>query len=171
MHPSVTPLAAQLRLQTQLLLNCLEGLDPAQAARRVTPTTNNVAFLTTHLLESRHFLAETLGAPRPSPLPPAIANARSLDTAGPLPALEQLRAWWEAVSAHLAVAIERLDTAQLAAPGPPLPGADGTRLGAAAFLVHHEAYHLGQLALLRRQLGGPPMSYALPAREGGRMGA
>jgi hypothetical protein len=28
-----------------------------------------------------------------------------------------------------------------------------------AFLLHHEAYHIGQLALLRRYTGSPAMSY------------
>ncbi len=171
MHPSVTPLATMLRLQTQLLLNCLESVEPFQAEQRGTPTTNSIAFLVTHLLESRHYLADALGAPLPSPLPPAVANARSLDEAGPLPDLTLLRRWWEAVAAHLAVVVERLDTPGLVAAGPKLPGGDGSRLGAFAFLVHHEAFHLGQIALLRRQLGLPAMAYALPDREPGRRGA
>jgi uncharacterized damage-inducible protein DinB len=52
-----------------------------------------------------------------------------------------------------------------------LPGADGTVLGALAFLAQHESYHVGQVALLRRQLGLPAMSYALRPREPGRLGA
>jgi len=32
-------------------------------------------------------------------------------------------------------------------------------MGGIAFAVQHESYHLGQIALLRRALGHPPMSY------------
>jgi uncharacterized damage-inducible protein DinB len=32
-----------------------------------------------------------------------------------------------------------------------------------AFLAQHDAYHIGQVAFLRRQLGRPAMSYARPA--------
>jgi uncharacterized damage-inducible protein DinB len=79
---------------------------------------------------------------------------------------------WEAISAHLAVIVERLDTPALAAPvRRTLPGGDGTLLGSLAFLVQHDSYHLGQVGLLRRQLGLPAMSYAIAPREPGRRGA
>jgi uncharacterized damage-inducible protein DinB len=171
MHPSVTPLAQVLRLNTELFLNCVRGLDDATATRRVTERTNSIAYLAAHLVETRHYTAGVLQAPLPSPLPPAVARARSLDDAGPLPSLPDLVAAWEAVSAHLAVTVERLDTAFLAQPGPALPGGDGTVLGALAFLVQHESYHIGQMALLRRQYGLPAMSYDLRPREPGRRGA
>ncbi|MFI5209230.1 MAG: hypothetical protein ACHQ2E_02190 [Gemmatimonadales bacterium] len=40
-----------------------------------------------------------------------------------------------------------------------------------AFLAQHESYHIVQMALLRRQLELPAMTYALRAREPGRRGA
>jgi uncharacterized damage-inducible protein DinB len=171
MHPSIAPLAAILRLNTGLLLNCVEGLDDTVAGRRVTDRTNSIAFLTVHLVKSRHHIAGILGALLPSPLPPGIGEARSLDDAGPLPPMADLVAAWEAVSAHLAVRVERLDTPVLAQTAAAFPGSDGTVLGALAFLVQHESYHIGQMALLRRQLGLPAMTYALQAREPGRRGA
>jgi uncharacterized damage-inducible protein DinB len=171
MHPSVTPLAAVLRLNTGLFLNCVEGLDDTMARRRVAERTNSIAFLAAHLVETRHYTAGVLDAPLPSPLPPAVARARSLDEAGPLPVLTDLVAAWEVVSAHLAVRVERLDTPFLARPAGAFPGSDGTALGALAFLAQHESYHIGQMALLRRQLGLPAMSYELRPREPGRQGA
>jgi len=171
MHPSVTPLAAIFRLNTELLLNCLAGIDAERAERRLTPQSNSLGFLVAHLVDARHFMTGVVGAPLPSPLPPALAKARSLDDAGPLPALDTLIRAWEAVSAHLAVELERLDTPGLARSAQALPGADGTVLGALAFLAQHDSYHVGQVALLRRQLGLPAMSYALRPREPGRLGA
>jgi uncharacterized damage-inducible protein DinB len=171
MHPAVRPLAAIFRLNTELLLNCLEGLDDAAAQRRGTSGTNSIAFLVVHLTESRHFVASILGAPLPSPFPPAVTRARSLEDAGVLPPLEQLKQFWEAIAAHLAVELERLDTPKLAAQAQPLPGSDATVLGGLAFLAQHESYHLGQIGLLRRQHGLSAMSYALRPREPGRRGA
>jgi uncharacterized damage-inducible protein DinB len=170
-HPSVSPLAAIFRLNTELLLNCLDGLDDDSARERGPARTNSVAFLVVHLVESRHVVAGVLGTPLPSPLPPAVAKARSIDDAGEIPPLGALTQAWEAISAHLAVQLERLDTAQLAQDAQRFPGSDGTVLGALAFLVQHESYHLGQVALLRRHLGYPAMSYALRPREPGRRGA
>lgn len=42
------------------------------------------------------------------------------------------------------------------------PGGDPSVLGALAFLVQHDSYHLGQLALLRRAHGLPAMRDGRP---------
>ncbi len=171
MHPSVTPLAAILRLNTELLLNCLDGVSESEARTQPAGTGNHLAFLVAHLIDSRHYLAAALDAPLENPLTGILAGAKGMADVTELPPLPTLRAAWEAISARLAVTIERLDTPALAAKAKPLPGGDGTRLGNLAFLVHHDTYHLGQIALLRRQLGHPPMSYTLKPREPGRTGA
>ena len=118
MHPSVTPLAAILRLNTELVLNCIEDLDEERGLERGDPPVNSITFLVAHLTETRHFLARLMGQPLPSPFSQAFSKARSLDEAGPLPSLDQLRAHWERISAHVAVYIERLDTASA---GPVFP--------------------------------------------------
>jgi uncharacterized damage-inducible protein DinB len=171
MHPSVLAIAAMLRLNTELLLNCLQDLDDDRARQRGGGRTNSIAFLVAHLVESRHFIASVLGAPLTSPLSQTIARARSIDEAGEVPSLAELIPAWEAISAHLAVQVERIDTPQLNRHAQRFPGSDGTLLGALAFLAQHDSYHLGQVALLRRQLGLPAMTYGLRAREPGRRGA
>jgi uncharacterized damage-inducible protein DinB len=170
-HPAVTAPAAILRLDTELFLNCLDGVDDAAAARRSTPETDSLAFVAAHLVDGRHFLAGYLGAPLPNPMAPPLEGVTRQDDLATLPAVSELIASWEAISAHLAVTVERLDTGQLAAERRPFPGADGTLLSGLAFLVHHESFHVGQLALIRRQLGLPAMSYELRPREPGRKGA
>jgi len=171
MHPSVTPLAATLRLNTELLLNCLEGVSEEQAHSRPAGSCNHIAFLAAHLIESRHFLLSLLGASTPNPLATALQGAKRLEDVAELPPMAELVALWEAVSAQLAVLVERLDTPTLARQTQPLPGSDGTLLGNLAFLVHHDCYHLGQVSLLRRQVGLPAMTYAVKPREPGRIGA
>jgi len=171
MHPSVTPLAAVLRLNTELLLNCLDGLNDEAASARPIAKTNSIAFLVAHLIDSRHFLAALLGSPLSNPVARLLDGARSIDDIASLPTVADLHAYWEAVSAHLAVLTERLDTPQLTAAAQRFPGSDGTLLGGLAFLVQHDTYHLGQIALLRRQGGFPAMIYTLHDREPGRRGA
>lgn len=171
MHPSVVPLAAILRTNTELLLNCLAGLDDARARQRLTSASNSIAFLVAHMVQCRHAIAAALGAPLPDRMGPYLDAARSLDDVGVLPSLTELRDAWERVSAHLAVQIERADTPGLRSPGRAVPGGDGTVLGEMAYLVQHDSYHLGQVSLLRRQVGLPPMSLHLAPREPGRLGA
>ena len=171
MHPSVAPLAAVLRLNTELLLNCLDGLNDEAARARPIAKTNSIAFLVAHLIDSRQVLAALLGSPLQNPVARSLQGARSIDDVASLPSVAELRAHWEAVSAHLAVLTERLDTAQLAAGARRFPGSDGTLLGGLAFLVQHDTYHLGQIGLLRRQGGFPAMTYSMRDREPGRRGA
>jgi Uncharacterized protein conserved in bacteria len=172
MHPSVTALASIFRLNTELVLNCIEDLDDERAQERGDPPVNSITFLVAHLTETRHLMARLMGQPLPSPFSQAFGKARTLDEAGPLPSLDDVRAHWERISAHVAVHIERLDTAQLVqSSSQKLPGSDGTLLGALAFLAQHESYHLGQIGILRRQRGCSPMQYRLRPREPGRVGA
>jgi uncharacterized damage-inducible protein DinB len=171
MHPAVTAPATMLRLNTELFLNCLAGVGEVEAARRVTPDTDSMAFVAAHLVDGRHFLTEYLGAPLPNPLAQLLQGAKRQDDLAALPAVTELLAMWEAVSAHLAVTVERLDTGQLSMERRPFPGSDRTILGGIAFLTQHESFHIGQLALIRRQLGLPEMSYELRPREPGRRGA
>jgi uncharacterized damage-inducible protein DinB len=79
---------------------------------------------------------------------------------GELPPLADLVAGWERVSAHLASQMSGVTSSRLDADsGLRFPVQDRSVLGAMAFLLQHDSYHLGQMALLRRQLGFAAMSY------------
>jgi uncharacterized damage-inducible protein DinB len=41
-----------------------------------------------------------------------------------------------------------------------MPVADPSVLGALTFLLQHESYHVGQLAMLKKHLTGKPMKYS-----------
>jgi uncharacterized damage-inducible protein DinB len=161
MDPRVAPLATLFELNTDLLLNCLDGLTDAEAQRRLEAGGNSITFLASHLTDSRHFLVARLGRPATNPLARYLADVRSIDDIQEWPTLDEIRQAWLAVSAHLAVVLGDLTAGELAeANVHRFPTSDSTRLGMIAFLVQHDSYHLGQTAFLRRQLGKLPMSYA-----------
>ena len=167
MHPSVAPLAAIFDLDTDLLLNCLDGLTEEEARRRLPGGGNSIAFLAAHLADTRHFIANRLGHPLHNPLSPFLADARSIDEVRSLPPLDRIRDVWLAVSDHLASVLEGLTAEDLARTGVHrFPMADPTALGFLAFLAQHDAYHVGQAAFVRRQLGLPAMSYSRGSRSG-----
>lgn len=172
MEPQVAPLATLLDLNTDLLLNCLEGVTDTEARERLAGNCNSAAFLAAHLTDSRYFLAARIGRPLDNPLARFLATARSIDEMTEWPTLEEIRLAWVAVSEHLQTALGALSAADLAKPNAhrfPIP--DGSQLGLIAFLVQHDSYHLGQAALLRRQLGKPPMSYSRARRQPTAAGA
>jgi uncharacterized damage-inducible protein DinB len=160
MDPRLAPLAAQLDLDARLLLNCTDDLTDAERLARPAPTINSPAFLVAHLVESRHYLLDLLGHDVPNPVAPYVGAARSMAEVEAMPAAGELRAAWIAMVEATRTALADVDAARLDAPVPQrLPGSDGTLLGAIAFLLQHESYHVGQLALMRRLLGRPAMRY------------
>jgi uncharacterized damage-inducible protein DinB len=161
MDPRVAPLAALYGLNTDLVLNCLEGLSDAEAQRCLAGGGNSVAFLAAHVADTRHFLVKRLGHPLANPLDRYLAEARTMADVREWPTLDQIRGAWLAVSSHLQEVLAELTAPELdEANVHRFPSGDSTRLGLIAFLVQHDSYHLGQIAFLRKQLGKPAMAYA-----------
>lgn len=159
-EPRVAPLAAILDLNTDLLLNCLEGLSDAEARERLPGGGNSVTFLAAHLTDTRHFLSARLGRPLDNPVARYLAEARGFEDIREWPALDEIRVAWRAVAAHLQGVLAALTPDELQRPNVHrFPLADTTQLGLIAFLAQHDSYHVGQVAFLRRQLGRPAMSY------------
>jgi uncharacterized damage-inducible protein DinB len=166
MDARLTPLFTILDLNTDLLLNALDGLTDSEAQHRLSGGGNSVAFLAAHLTDSRHFLASRLGHPIPNPLARYLADAKSIDEIRSWATLDQVRAAWISISAHLLTAFESLAAEELDRPNAHrFPCDDTTTLGLIAFLTQHDSYHIGQAAFVRRQLGRPAMTYARGTRN------
>ncbi len=159
MEPELRPLAAIFELNTDLLMNCLDGVSDDLARRRLGGGGNSIAVLVAHMAEARYYLANLLGAELENPLA-AMAGAASIDDMDEVPPLVELAEAWGSASAGLRRTLRRLGPDRLgAAVGQSFPIPGGTALDAIAFLAQHDTYHLGQVAFLRRQLGLPAMSY------------
>ena len=160
MHPTIVPIASAFRLHTRLFHNCLEGVDDEAARRRPSDRTNHMAFIALHLVDARHLAARTIGAEARNPFTALLQDARGIDNVVAIPPLTEIRDAWDQVSAALEARLHALTPEELAAPpAQPFPGDDPTLAGAMAFLVTHDAYHVGQMALLRKFLGLGPMRY------------
>ena len=167
MDPQVAPLHVILDLNTDLLLNCLDGLSDEEARRQLAGGGNTIAFLAAHLTDTRHFLAHRLGHGIANPLSRYLAEASSIDDIVEWPTLQEQREWWRAVSRHLARVLAARTPEDLRRPDVHrFPLGDSSELGMIAFLVQHDSYHIGQLGFLRRQLGKPAMAYVRGAGIG-----
>jgi uncharacterized damage-inducible protein DinB len=160
MDPRVQPLSAIVRLNTRLLLNCLDGLTDETARARHGQGVNSAAFVAAHLTDSRFFILRTLGGSLPNPLSAYLDKAKSIDDITDWPSLDLVRAAWSDVSSVIDATLAESSREDLELPvDARFPGVERTRLGALTFLVQHDSYHLGQLALLRKPAGLPAMSY------------
>jgi len=119
-----------------------------------------MAFITAHLVDARFYLCATLGSSEKSPLSGILDDAGSIEDVLDLPPIDEISRLWIASESHVLGEFENATAELLGTPsGNAFPTEDHTTLGVATFLVHHEAYHLGQLGLLRKGLGYGPMSY------------
>jgi uncharacterized damage-inducible protein DinB len=160
MERLIEPHLKTLLLNARLAENCLEGVDDVVACKRLTSNTNHMAFVFCHLVDVRYDLTRVLGIDVDCPFKELFDKVRSVDDMLEVPALADLRAAWAAVTALVAERLAEAAAAELLEPsGQTFPNEDSTRLGALAFLLQHEAYHIGQLGLLRKALGFMPMHY------------
>jgi uncharacterized damage-inducible protein DinB len=160
MERSLAAVSEIFNLNTRLLLNCIVGVSDAHAAERMLPGTNSMAFVVAHVIDARHFVAKLLGKPTDNPLAAALDDVKRIEDVTVLPPLIELREMWFAVGKHLEDCLTAASADLPARPSPQtFPVGDDSLLGGIAFLAQHESYHIGQLALLRKALGYPPMSY------------
>lgn len=73
------------------------------------------------------------------------------------PPLAEIRATFDRVHAQVLEELPRFTETELDTPVEPPHAVFATRLGALFFCSHHEMIHAGQIGLLRRLLGKPPI--------------
>lgn len=160
MHPQIAPLFEILTLNTRLFRNVLDGVDDAAAERRPGNGTNNAAFIAIHVLDARAYLARMVGVDYHHPFEAELEQVKSIDEMSEFPRLEIVLAAWRELSGLLLAHVAELTEDELRSEAPvEFPVADRSKLGGLAFLLQHESFHIGQLALLRRYLGFGPLSY------------
>lgn len=156
----MSPFTTQAVLHTRLYLNCLDGMDDSAARWRAEGRSNSALFVAAHLVDSRAWTARMLGLDIPAPFGGALKYGTSIDELPELPDLEEVVDEWTAASALLEARLAAMNPEELSAPATQrFPVDDPSLAGTLAFLLHHEAYHIGQLSLLRRAVGLPAMKY------------
>ncbi len=160
MANTIKHLINQFKLQSRLFHNVTSGISDADAIRTMSPHNVHIAWLTGHTVSTRYSLANALGCGISEPFPDLFRNEKPMDKAVAYPTMKELTQDWDSVSetlesALLAVSDETLD-AKI-----PRPVPTGDTLGdLVSFLIHHEAYTLGQLGIYRRFHGMERMKYA-----------
>jgi len=163
MDTRVIPLHANFQLNTRLMLNCLDDVTDEMARTRHGPEVNSIAFIALHLHDARHYLAKYLGVVEPDPFQQITEATSGIEDIDIYPSLGEMRTAWMEVSLALEQQFIHLTAKMIDRPSPAdapdFPVEDSSVLGGIAFLLLHEAYHLGQMALLRKLHGLPAMSW------------
>jgi uncharacterized damage-inducible protein DinB len=150
-----------LDMNSKLLRNCLDGVSDEVARRQPNPETNSVAFLACHVVDARDYLAQLLGVERTGPqLHHNMQTYAAVVNQEKEPPLSEILSAWGAVTTDLRRRLQELDAKTLDRESPQsFPIEDGSLFGAIVFLLHHESYHIGQIALVRKYNGVGSMRY------------
>jgi uncharacterized damage-inducible protein DinB len=115
-------------------------------------------FIVGHVIATRGMVLRLLGASWSAPWESLFGRGAPLAERDQYPSVKEILAAWDDVCRRVPEALQSATTETLSsAPPPDLPTFDGKLGGVIAFLGFHEAYHVGQVAYLRRWLGHGPL--------------
>ncbi len=154
-------LKAQIDLQTRLFNNVAEGISDTESGQRNSEQINNMKWVAGHILHTRLGSMSKLAGLQPDDTYEAkFGRGNSFDPAATYPPIEEIRDRWQATAAAISEGIGKMPEDMAASKSPAqVPIADDTIRGLASFLVSHEAYHIGQLGILRKMVGKDAMSF------------
>lgn len=160
MKEEIRVLTNILKLNTKLCKNCFEGIDEEAALKRINSSSNSMNFILLHMLDARYYIAKFAGVHCTSPYKEKLKDIKNInDYKDPIKTGELLE-YWNEISGLLHDALINCDEEELSKESRlKFPVDDKTKLGGITFFVQHDSYHLGQLALLRKELGFNAMSY------------
>ncbi len=162
MASSAAALKAQFDLHTRLYNNALTGVSDAESHSRNNDHVNHMKWIAGHLLNTRlDLLTKMTGGQPDTTYGAQFGRGNSLDPNATYPPLEELTAKWSNSADAISEGIGHIPEEVLDSKAPAqTPIADESFRGMLSFLISHEAYHVGQLGLLRKLIGKEAMSYS-----------
>jgi len=116
---------------------------------------SSIAFLVGHLLSSRYGMLKRLGKVDDNPYAPLFSASTGPRDISEYPPLAELAKAWDEAAPRLESAIRSVSDEDLEVPAEGFPAADKTTRGLLMFLAWHESYHVGQIGLMRTEMGLP----------------
>lgn len=155
MDPVVETMTAHLKIGEGLFLKAMEGLNLEELHRRAGPDSSSMIWVAGHLVASRWLMLKLLGSePEMPDWGELFARGSRVRAPSECPDPEEIRSRWQDFSGLLTDALVRAPEELLSAESTrrfPVP--DRSVRGGLAFLVWHEAYHVGQMGFIRKMLG------------------
>jgi uncharacterized damage-inducible protein DinB len=147
-------------LNSRLYLNCCEGMTDERSPARLTDATSSFLFVACHLLDARAYLVSLAGGAADHPIIRELRGVERVEDLAHPPSLDTLRSVWEELSRELLVTLPLMSPSGLDRESSDrMPVKDHSVLGTLTFLLQHESYHLGQMAMLKKELTGSAMRY------------
>lgn len=159
-------LFAQYTVHCNWFNNALVDLSDEECNQRVNPNMNHIKYIAGHLLNAQYGFAIIAGltlAHKWDDLFAAGGKTKAKDNF-PYPTIEEIKREWDRTYPIVSGGLSALSEGELQEelPNSPVAGKgklDNTRGDLWVFLNLHQAYHIGQIGILRRAFGKDPMKY------------
>src|SRR5215212_2551610 len=147
-------ISGMFRANTDIISKAIADVRPDDWFRKPGDDSNHLMWLLGHVVVHRGPVLKTLGAQWDSSWAQLFSRGAQRVDDAEYPAVDEMRAAWEEISAQLKTALRNAPAEVLtkAAPEGP-PSFDQKLSGTVAFLGFHDTYHAGQISFLRKWLG------------------
>ena len=154
MESLVRPIAGQYALSHSILTTSVKDLSDQEARTRARGGSGaSIAWTIGHLCHHRTQVLGLLGRPKESPFAARFGSTPASDGQD-YPRLTELMASWAALHAELSAAFGAASAQQLERPMPNAgPHEEKKILDTVLFFAWHEAYHIGTIGTIRKELG------------------
>ena len=150
------------RMHSQMFNNMLDGIQEADAQKRIENKTNHFTWMVGNLVNCRYWLADILGLAEKDPNEDLFKDAKALDINATYPSLDELKREWHKISPLIYQKLLHIKEAELmhAYPfGMNVPFVEENKLNMIGMSMDRESYLFGQLGLMRKILNYPGVKY------------
>jgi uncharacterized damage-inducible protein DinB len=159
--PAITtasPIAQIFAFSDSLILQSLDGLTQDELFRPLTHSNNPLLWVAGHIAQTRAVVLQMLGEPAETGWGALFDRGAKLEKAEKYPSAAEIANTMREISPRLQTVLASLPSDQLNRPASlPIPGLN-TLTDELAFFALHDAYHVGQLAYIRKGLGYPGLT-------------
>ncbi|HEX5552073.1 MAG TPA: DinB family protein [Chitinophagaceae bacterium] len=159
-------LLAQYKVHCRWFSNALDGFSDEEANRRINPNMNHAKYLAGHLLNAQYGFAMIAGITVERKWDELFAGRGQSKARDhfPYPTIDEILTEWNMLYPVVMDGLEALseEVLQQEFSASPVAGygvLDSTIGDLWAFLNLHQAYHIGQIGIVRRGFGKEPMKY------------
>ena len=123
---------------------------------------SSISFMVGHLMSTRYGILKLLGLTDENPFADKWGGDNAARDASEYPDISELAQAWDELGVRIADALAGITDEQALAPSPAtLPVEDTSYRGTLGFFAWHESYHVGQIGLIRTELGYEALRYRL----------
>ena len=153
MNAAIKPLASIFQINSKLLINSFKDINEELALKRPNKRTNSMMFILLHTLDARYFLLNELGVKVKNPFGKYVDWANTIDDINEYPKLKRVLTDWNKADMLLHEKLNRLTQKQLDKKTDMTFPSGKKVVDMIAYMAEHCAYHIGQLALIRKFIG------------------